>query len=83
MKKRFNYKGVCIPEKHYMVDISNKTAQIFKMVELGKEYKDMTVGEGLITALEQAIDYEKGKNVKGVKSRKISIAPYPIINLKK
>ncbi len=42
-----------------------------------KEYKDMAVGEGLITALEQAIDYEKGKNVKGVKSRKISIAPLP------
>ncbi len=42
-----------------------------------KKYKDMTVGEGLITALQQAIDYEKGKNVKGVTSRKISIAPLP------
>lgn len=37
----------------------------------------MTVGEGLITALEQAIDYEKGVSAKGVKSRKISIAPLP------
>ncbi len=42
-----------------------------------KKYKDMTVGEGLITALGQAIDYEKGKKVKGVTSRKISIAPLP------
>lgn len=42
-----------------------------------KEYKDMTVGEGLITALGQAIEYEKGRSVKGVKSRKISIAPLP------
>jgi putative transcriptional regulator len=42
-----------------------------------KRYKDMTVGEGLITALEQAVDYEKGKDVKGVTSRKISIAPLP------
>ena len=42
-----------------------------------KKYKDMTVGEGLITALQQAIDYEKGKTVKGVMSRKISIAPLP------
>lgn len=42
-----------------------------------KEYKDMTVGEGLIAALEQAIDFEKGKNVKGVRARKISIAPLP------
>ena len=42
-----------------------------------KKYKDMTVGEGLITALEQAVDYEKGKDVKGVRSRRISIAPLP------
>jgi putative transcriptional regulator len=37
----------------------------------------MTVGEGVITALQQAIDYEKSKNAKGVKTRKISIAPLP------
>jgi putative transcriptional regulator len=42
-----------------------------------KNYKDMTVGEGLIAALQQAVDYEKGKQVKGVKSTKISIAPLP------
>jgi putative transcriptional regulator len=42
-----------------------------------KEYKDMTVGEGLIAALRQAVDYEKGKKVTGVKSTKISIAPLP------
>jgi putative transcriptional regulator len=42
-----------------------------------KKYKDMTVGEGLITALQQAIDYERGKPVEGVTSRKISIAPLP------
>ena len=35
MKKRFNDTGVCIPEKHYMVDISNKTGQIVKMIESG------------------------------------------------
>jgi putative transcriptional regulator len=45
--------------------------------EKEKEYKDITVGEGLIAALKQAIDYEKGKTVKGVKSTKISIAPLP------
>ncbi len=48
-----------------------------------KKYKDMTVGEGLITALEQAIDYERGKPVKGVTSRKISIAPLPHYNAQK
>jgi hypothetical protein len=35
MKKRFNITGVCIPEKHYMVDISNKINAIFSMVEHG------------------------------------------------
>jgi putative transcriptional regulator len=44
---------------------------------MNKKYKEMTVGEGLITALEQAVDYEKGKKITGVTSRKISIAPLP------
>ncbi|MCP5104333.1 MAG: AAA family ATPase, partial [bacterium] len=35
MKKRFNDTGACIPEKHYMVDISNKTSKILKMIEQG------------------------------------------------
>ncbi len=35
MKKEFNITGVCIPEKHYMVDISTKTNDILKMIELG------------------------------------------------
>jgi hypothetical protein len=35
MKKRFNITGVCIPEKHYMVDISNKISAILGMVERG------------------------------------------------
>ncbi len=42
-----------------------------------KNYKDMSVGEGLITALRQAVDYEKGKEVKGVKTRTITVAPLP------
>ncbi|MCP4146143.1 MAG: hypothetical protein GY757_00195 [bacterium] len=33
-----------------------------------KKYQDMSIGEGLITALEQAVDYENGKKVEGVKS---------------
>jgi hypothetical protein len=35
MKRRFNDTGVCIPEKHYMVDISGKVARIFPMIEQG------------------------------------------------
>jgi putative transcriptional regulator len=48
-----------------------------KEKEKESKYKDITVGEGLITALQQAIDYEKGKIIEGVKSTKISIAPLP------
>ncbi len=48
-----------------------------KEKEKESKYKDITVGEGLIAALQQAIDYEKGKIVEGVKSTKISIAPLP------
>ncbi|WP_252231339.1 AAA family ATPase [Clostridium sp. ZBS15] len=33
MKKRFNTTGVCVPRKHYMVDISNKIDEIEKLVE--------------------------------------------------
>ena len=33
--KRFNYTGTCIPEKHYMVDISKKIDEIIKMIDYG------------------------------------------------
>ena len=37
MKKRFNVTGTCIPEKHYMVNISNKLDSILKLVN-NEEY---------------------------------------------
>ena len=33
--RRFNVTGLCVPEKHYMVDIDEKLAGIAKMVERG------------------------------------------------
>lgn len=33
--KRFNTTGVCVPHKHYMVDINNKLNQIIPMIERG------------------------------------------------
>lgn len=33
--KEFNVTGLCIPEKHYMVDISNKLNKILEMVDKG------------------------------------------------
>ena len=35
MLKKFNVTGVCVPEEHYMVDISNKLNQIENMVDEG------------------------------------------------
>ncbi|MBU0764879.1 MAG: AAA-like domain-containing protein [Bacteroidetes bacterium] len=35
MPKKFNITGTCIPERHYMVDISNKLNAIMEMVEQG------------------------------------------------
>ncbi|WP_265231205.1 hypothetical protein [Clostridium sporogenes] len=38
MKKRFNVTGTCIPEKHYMVDVSNKLESILELINIeGKE----------------------------------------------
>ncbi|KEI98213.1 AAA family ATPase [Clostridium botulinum] len=37
MEKRFNVTGTCIPEKHYMVDISDKLDSILKLVN-NEEY---------------------------------------------
>ena len=36
--KKFNTTAVCIPTKHYMVDISDKVEQIRKLVDEGKYF---------------------------------------------
>ena len=36
--KEFNTTAVCIPSKHYMVDISDKVREIRKMVDAGKYF---------------------------------------------
>ncbi len=38
MKKRFNVTGVCVPEMHYMVDISEKINKIEEMVDYGSYF---------------------------------------------
>ena len=41
--KEFNVTGICVPNMHYMVDISAKVEQIFKLVE-GTKY--FTINRG-------------------------------------
>ena len=36
--KRFNTTAVCIPSKHYMVDLSERVAKIRKMVDDGEYF---------------------------------------------
>ena len=38
MPKRFNDTGVCIPNRHYMVDLSVKLNQIIQLVEQGEYF---------------------------------------------
>ncbi|WP_234118270.1 AAA-like domain-containing protein [Clostridium hydrogenum] len=38
MNREFNITGTCIPEKHYMVDTSNKLDKIFKLIEKEKYF---------------------------------------------
>ena len=35
MKKRFNVTGVCVPEKHYMTDLTDRISQIKEMIDFG------------------------------------------------
>src|SRR5215469_11409858 len=41
--REFNVTGICVSDMHYMVDISEKIEQIFKLVE-GKKY--FTINRG-------------------------------------
>ncbi len=45
-----------------------------------KNYKDLTIGENLINSLEEAIKFENGEKVKGIKSHFITVAPLPDFN---
>ena len=36
--KKFNTTAVCIPSKHYMVDVSGRVAEIKEMVDAGKYF---------------------------------------------
>ena len=36
--KKFNTTGVCIPSKHYMVDLSERVREIKKLVDDGKYF---------------------------------------------
>lgn len=62
MRKRFNVTGVCIPEEHYMVDISAKIKEIIEgyitpgyyfTINRARQYGKTTTLDGLSRALSQ------------------------------
>lgn len=65
MKKKFNDTGLCIPEKHYMADTSEKIEAILKLVEDGsyfvinrpRQYGKTTTLHLLELALQKQEDY--------------------------
>jgi len=42
-----------------------------------RNYKNLTIGEGIINSLEEAIKYEKDEKPKGAKTHTIIVAPLP------
>lgn len=60
MARYFNVTGLCVPEKHYMVDLTERIRQIQKMVDAGdyftinraRQYGKTTT----LTALAKALD---------------------------
>lgn len=65
MRKRFNDTGVCIAERHFMADTSEKMAQLIELVEDGayftisrpRQYGKTTSIHSLFIALNQRPDY--------------------------
>jgi hypothetical protein len=63
--KRFNTRGVCVPEKHYMVDVSSKLAKIMELVDQEsyfainrpRQYGKTTILSALKRHLRQTEDY--------------------------
>ncbi|MDR1788610.1 MAG: AAA-like domain-containing protein, partial [Treponema sp.] len=68
MKRRFNYTGLCVPEQHYMVDISPKIAQIREMVD-----------QGLYFTINRARQY--GKTTTLLALRRALAADYLVISI--
>ena len=59
--RKFNITGLCVPKKHYMIDISNKLEKIIEMIESdeyftinrARQYGKTTTFSKLFTALKE------------------------------
>ena len=66
--KKFNTTAVCIPSKHYMVDLSERVAQIKEMVDAGEYF-----------TINRARQYGKTTTITAL--RKILVEEYSVLSL--
>lgn len=60
MRKEFNITGLCVPEKHYMVNLSSRLGQLKKMVDKGNYFAVNRARQyGKTTMLAALADYLK------------------------
>ena len=76
--KQFNTTAVCIPSKHYMVDLSERVKEIKKLVDAGKYFAINRARQHgkttTLSALRKAL--EKTYNVASISFEKISSAGF-------
>ena len=77
--REFNVTGICIPEKHYMVDISNKVSQIAAMVEKGQYFtinRARQYGKTTTIRLLERVLLEKGYQVARISFEGVGDTPF-------
>jgi len=77
--REFNVTGLCIPDRHYMVDISNKVNQIAAMVEKGQYFTINRARQyGKTTTIRQLerVLLEKGYQVARISFERIGDEPF-------
>jgi hypothetical protein len=76
--KQFNTTAVCVPSKHYMVDLSERVKEIKKLVDAGKYFTINRARQyGKTTTISRLCDYlQTDYHVLSLDFQKISDASY-------
>ena len=61
--KEFNTRAVCIPSKHYMVDLSERVVEIRKLVDAGEYYTINRARQYGKASCEKRIGYVRCNNI--------------------
>jgi len=77
--REFNVTGICLPNKHYMVDISNKVSQVAVMVEKGQYFtinRARQYGKTTIIRQLEAVLLKKGYQVARISFEGVGDTPF-------